>query len=1092
MRKNIEPAVLLSGKEAANKHICFSFYIVKRTLRTCSAVCNLQRLIAAMVVLLLFGRVAWGQNGFCGGVDPVNFNQSGIGVPINHTLQNFYPYKDHTPIITLNVRLIVVQDENGENNFQEDNEEHLAYLNALVPHLNNVYSNFVAPPDAACGEFITGDSKIRFHLTGINFVQDTIGNTLSWKDENGHKNNLDYHMESGYSINKETEINVFFVEKPCTSIPNLCGSHQGIAPRDSKQNIFMVMEGQFKRINEDNEDPTALAQGWTFPHEFGHVLGINDLIAGQGEPLHDFCNNFMISQAAGAHNFITTEQLAKWHRALRFPKSNVGINVSNLYKYAQSCIYEDKDFIVSEDAIWNYPVILYENLVIKTGATLNISNSLYMPENARVIVERGAKLIIDGGIITKNPQCKKPWEGVEVWGYACDDDFCNPLIAQNPAYITDLLSGNPNAGNFPNEAAGIVLMKNGATIANAFTGISTQRRGGNYPDHFGGIIYAQDSHFYGNQKAVELLRYDYPNISKFINCDFRSYTPYFNLDDNLATISWSYLVNNDNDNFSWYRGITMWAVKGIEIIDCTFDFLCPTNNTNKGAIVSYAASYTMRGGAVMYAQTGVLAEADNHLGLETKIFDKVRFVNNHTGIYNIAANDWKIQNCTFERVPEITADTDLPFPFAIIYYLGFPDLKDDMQYYYTNDPVGICMHGYSSFRLENNTLSNLEEGCTINHSDALLFNQQKDVEHNIFNDCKGALSFLGNNDYAQTHCNVFNSSDFDLSYLYSSIQQSAGKIPNQGISDENDPQNSQAAANKFSESCTNPSTHIYTMPYPLTEKFDYVTYSEVEGVNLRYVPTCDEGANYALKNIEGQTHNPDCFPEDADLINGGGGDGGGLPPPCAGLSRDCLEEHLHQIQEIKELIDGGSTAHYIQQIEHEAAHPDTHTALLHTSSYLSPAVLLAYIRHPEVSQENKSELLFANAPLSEVVWQEAEKYLDEHDYKTLYELQYSGVFSPWQTLQQALQQLSQGKARIFAALMQAAIEKKDVNGCLDLIKADEQNPDAGIYRIMVLLHFGEYQKARDEMEQLPEDNAQQRAEKSGGIAGRMGSLPKTR
>lgn len=54
------------------------------------------------------------------------------------------------------------------------------------------------------------------------------------------------------------------------------------------------------------------------------------------------------------------------------------------------------------------------HIFITNGATLTITGQLNMPFNGKIIVDRGAKLLVNGGTITND--CGYMWLGVEVWG----------------------------------------------------------------------------------------------------------------------------------------------------------------------------------------------------------------------------------------------------------------------------------------------------------------------------------------------------------------------------------------------------------------------------------------------------------------------------------------------------------------------------------------------------------------------------------------------------------------------------------------------------------------------------------------------------
>ncbi|MCB9019884.1 MAG: hypothetical protein H6546_06105 [Chitinophagales bacterium] len=67
-----------------------------------------------------------------------------------------------------------------------------------------------------------------------------------------------------------------------------------------------------------------------------------------------------------------------------------------------------------QNIIWENKRLMKGNVVIKTGTTLTVKCILGMPDDAKMIVERGARLVIDGGFLTSN--CGELWQGIEVYG----------------------------------------------------------------------------------------------------------------------------------------------------------------------------------------------------------------------------------------------------------------------------------------------------------------------------------------------------------------------------------------------------------------------------------------------------------------------------------------------------------------------------------------------------------------------------------------------------------------------------------------------------------------------------------------------------
>src|SRR5690606_20104360 len=55
---------------------------------------------------------------------------------------------------------------------------------------------------------------------------------------------------------------------------------------------------------------------------------------------------------------------------------------------------------VSSDETWDFDIKMYNDIIVKSGATLTIKCRVLMPYLSNLIVAKGAALVIDGGTIT--------------------------------------------------------------------------------------------------------------------------------------------------------------------------------------------------------------------------------------------------------------------------------------------------------------------------------------------------------------------------------------------------------------------------------------------------------------------------------------------------------------------------------------------------------------------------------------------------------------------------------------------------------------------------------------------------------------------
>jgi hypothetical protein len=187
--------------------------------------------------------------------------------------------------------------------------------------------------------------------------------------------------------------------------------------------------------------------------------------------------------------------------------------------------YEGTDVTVTGTQVYDGIRMISGDLVLEAGAVLTIKGTVKFGQNSRLVVKRGARLILDGSKLTN--YCGEYWDGIFVEGNQAVGQavsaFINPLPTQ----------------------AGTVLMINSAEISHARVGIQTLNSDYPWPaaaDYWGGLIHAQDSYFTNNRRAVAFMRNVDQDKSKFINCTFDGH----------------------------HLGVTIWAANGVEFNGCTF------------------------------------------------------------------------------------------------------------------------------------------------------------------------------------------------------------------------------------------------------------------------------------------------------------------------------------------------------------------------------------------------------------------------------------------------------------------------------------------------------------------------------------------
>ncbi|MEO0726935.1 MAG: S8 family serine peptidase [Bacteroidota bacterium] len=181
--------------------------------------------------------------------------------------------------------------------------------------------------------------------------------------------------------------------------------------------------------------------------------------------------------------------------------------------------YVGPTLVVSADTDWDQKFVS-GNVIIKSGTTLTIHGVVSMATNSRIIVEKDADLIIDGGVLTS---CHQQWKGIVVEG-----DGASGSQAQ----------------------AGRVRLQNNAIIENAKNAISMNPTHLGWPvvsQHWGGLVEAENATIRNCRRGVAFMKYATGFIqdqSYFSNCTF----------ENIET-----------------SAVTIWSNNHVTFQECTFD-----------------------------------------------------------------------------------------------------------------------------------------------------------------------------------------------------------------------------------------------------------------------------------------------------------------------------------------------------------------------------------------------------------------------------------------------------------------------------------------------------------------------------------------
>ena len=333
---------------------------------------------------------------------------------------SFWVPGDNTPVKTVRIAIHVFT---GPGSLGPEDAD---WLKRCVDEMNVSLSNVCAPSDTVPGVEYIMDSKIRLE----------VDNRIYFYDKSPYyRSNIAYGMLSYIRKIDSTRLNYLSVLIPMkgSGIQNATPPFPSYLPNGSP--ISSLNGDMFALIPTDSTNPNWAFLS-TFKHELAHCLDLlhtyND---GNGEtcdtassdylwdvfgregkkncwlqggwscdPLakNTTCTNNWMGGWAGAC-YLSPLQMAKMNRALSLKSTRHYVKdepVGGTYH-------------ITKDETWDFDVRWYGDIIVKPGVTWIIRSRLRMSAASKIKVEKGGKLIIDGGLIYE-PTGK--WQGIVARG----------------------------------------------------------------------------------------------------------------------------------------------------------------------------------------------------------------------------------------------------------------------------------------------------------------------------------------------------------------------------------------------------------------------------------------------------------------------------------------------------------------------------------------------------------------------------------------------------------------------------------------------------------------------------------------------------
>lgn len=569
-------------------------------------------------------------------------------------------------------------------------------------------------------------------------------------------------------------------------------------------------------------------------------------------------------------------QLGQIHRLLKN---------SNLRNAVNECTDQNIERPITGNVTFNENQRIYTSLRIKSGATLTVTCELHMPNNARIVVEPGGKLIVDGGKITNinNSLCGNGfWYGIEVLG----------TPGENQSFVS---------GHF-----GYAEFKNEAIIEKAIYGVRNYNRGktGVEPTgEYGGIIRATNTTFKDNLVSVVMEKYyNYiPQINRigrdlsyFKNCTFLqtdAIDSSSNVGRSMVRLDSVFGIQFLGDSF--INTSSTFSLHGISAMDAGFTVAPSKVSGNEHRPYFENMHY-----GVSLVNTGV------ELSFSV---NKADFLNVNNGIHFNGVDGAVIKNSNIELGVTNPENTHKRGIWALN-ASGFEITENSISLNPENSQYSTVRHGIwiSNAGIEDNRLYK---------------NTIKEVDRAVptMGVNRGVVNMPSGNDFTglQVQCNDFDNNDYDIL----SLDLASGSPFPSGFFGMNQEQfrysapDEYSAGNEFTPSGFNTSNFFVNTSHQIK----YWKHSGGgDPLNKSSLVI------YANNSANGtQTFTRDCpmlFPQDTSS-----GGGGTTTDPVISYDRVSLNNQYHDADTsfanlyytYNQLIDGGSTPALLTQIQEE-------------------------------------------------------------------------------------------------------------------------------------------------------------------------------
>lgn len=334
-----------------------------------------------------------------------------------------YPLEEYYQPLHINVNAVLLKRKDGSGNFNLNNREEKALFNEFLDKIASTFVKFEKPKGdlSKCGnvtEFIS-DSKIRLDINIIEVKNAYYWNYLngggnpekknfkgfipsdSWYikplDDSISKLNIPRAMNMYFTTNGERFDDLYRKKGEGYDLSgNMAGQYPNIMQLDKSSQVHIpnvytkyILQrywspGHYNTTWSDTKG-WWLAEAKGAAHEFGHNFGLGH--SSEYYRSNDCDFTIMNQKGNSKKNWLPPNEIRKMHWNL---------SRSNLMQFVTPESAYGAVWKLDKDTEWNKPRRFYHNFELAANVSLIISDSIILPPQSYIKLNKNAKIIIRG------------------------------------------------------------------------------------------------------------------------------------------------------------------------------------------------------------------------------------------------------------------------------------------------------------------------------------------------------------------------------------------------------------------------------------------------------------------------------------------------------------------------------------------------------------------------------------------------------------------------------------------------------------------------------------------------------------------------